>query len=344
MHEYTAPKSTMLALDVTETALNGVFLAPRRYRQPNVQEYAVSLPPGVVDNGRIRDFVQFDAALERLCDSVGYKKDGIVSLTIPSAKTHVRVEEFEDPLSDRDPRVARAIENVVPLDPKRMYYDWQRLESFETLGKERVMTISIDRDVVEERKRIAQKIGVLGTLESRAFSSARVSVPRSTQGASVIVVSLDIDETSIFFLRNGVPHAFFTSSITIQTFVHALERECSWPQKESYRSLGVFSLDPQHHDSLMYNVLAPYLEVLMDDVREVVKFVEHEHDGEAGMTDICVCGIGSKIRGLSAFVRYRIGRPTRSYASKSVFSYIPQPQFYPGAGLLLRHFNNELFS
>lgn len=219
-------------LQITDASLQYVRIA-----RDGVRPFSFRLPPGVLEEGAVKDAEQFRAALVGLHDLVQPKRrEAPLKVVVALPASLVYTQSFRMPVID-DSRLpdsaALNLQMISPIEAAKAYMGWQKIgeaeDQLELLGA-----------FVERRDTDALKILLLDagftpiTFEFPALSLARVL--GAEQGAGLfLLIDVSSDGVDFLIVKNGALYFDYfiswkriqgsESAISVELFQAALLRE-----------------------------------------------------------------------------------------------------------------------
>lgn len=216
-------------LEVSDSALRYADLGGGTWRFASVR-----LPPGIVEDGTIKDRAQFVAALRTLRAQItGFLKGRRpTNVVVSLSSINIYSQVFNLPIIQGE-NLARAVElnmqMISPDDITKTYSGWQIVGEDEKAVRLEVLGAFIARAVVDDmRSALAEGGFVVYALESRALSLARtVRMLEASFDAEkpAIVVNLDSSGMQFLIVRKGQLYfEYFTSWRDVETEGHQISQ------------------------------------------------------------------------------------------------------------------------
>lgn len=204
-------RSAIGGLEVSDTVLRYVYP-----RDAGWQMVSVRLPGGVVEGGKIVAHDAFVEALQelkkRITGVAGQKRSLNVVVSLSSITVYSQV--FSLPMikgENLEKAVQLNIQMVSPEEASQTYSGWQRVGEDQKTVRMEILSVFIDRAVVDELKRALEAAGFVPfSIESRSLSIARL-VRSLGEGIdpdrSYILLNVDAGGLQFLILRRG--HLYF---------------------------------------------------------------------------------------------------------------------------------------
>ncbi len=216
---YLNPAPSVGGLEISDSALHYVL-----FENNVLQVAALRLPPGILENGRIKDRPNFVAALTNVRGQIPVPPKKLVHVIVSFPSILVYAQAFSLPLvseANLDEAARLNLQMISPTDPKNTYSDWQRIdapnggESIELLGA------LIENKAADELIAALREAGFLAVAaEFPALSLARLT---EKLGAGfdpltpAIIVDLSSDGIDYAIVRGG--NLYFDYFVSWRTIV-----------------------------------------------------------------------------------------------------------------------------
>ena len=177
------------------------------------QTFAVKVPPGVMQDGKILDRAAFAALMVQVHDAGSGSRSAatkdLVVLTLGSAPTFMHL--FYLPLIERnslDKAIILNLQMISPSDGAATSAGWQVLTEDAEKNRFEVVGVFINRALIDEMTEVLYEVGfVTVAVESKALSLAR-ALAKGGSGLDVqgsyIMVSCDDTGMDFMIIRKGV--------------------------------------------------------------------------------------------------------------------------------------------
>ncbi len=267
-------------LDVSDHVLRFAYYNGEQWRLQ-----AFRLAPGVIKDGRIKNKDAFRIALLELKAEVFGAKSGkkkinvVVSLSSVNAYSQV----FSLPLLSGDSLEKAVMLNIKmasPDDVAKMYTDWQVVGRDTAIGRCDVLSVFIDRPLVDELTEVLSSAGFVAmALESKALILARMLREKGasiSHDQSYVVVSVDDVGIDFLIIRKGELYFEYVNlwrdlmdakgQIQMDVFTAAIEQSIRqvmnfygqhWPDSVSGVFIAATALYEETRSAVIANVSVP---------------------------------------------------------------------------------------
>lgn len=221
------PQLSVGGLDVSDAAIRFVEL-----QGSTLQKMGVSLDPGVIEDGRLKNAEQFLQALKSLKEQLGRSRDTIsVILSLPP--NHIYTQAFSLPLlNEANIKEAAALnlQMLSPVDVKTSYTDWERLNEEQEGNKIELLGAFVTKTVVDEFLAVLEQAGFM--VAAVEFPSLAISRAMKMQTVGIdlqkprVVLAVSGDGLDFLIIKDGkVYFSYFVSWSSIKGGVSQDSRE-----------------------------------------------------------------------------------------------------------------------
>lgn len=280
------------------------------------------------------------------------------------------------------------MEASIPIPIEQAYFDWQVFDSSND-KKENVLTVAVSKEIVDDLMDVLAKAGLkVYGLEVESIASVRSLIAweekeknsdknkdknskkeievsaknaknkdneeekdiKNDKEKDILIVDLGEQRTSFIIIKKGVPS--FTSSIPFSSqgindaISKGLNLDADGAEKIKI-SRGIESKE----DNPVFNVVQPLLENLIQEIEKTSDFYAGmSKDSSAVIEKIILCGGGSDLKGLPAYLNERLNKSIelgdplvnlKMGAKPSIIKKDDACRYATAIGLALRGFNYE---
>ncbi len=213
------PAPPIGGLEISDSALRYVLF------ENNVpQVAALRLPPGILENGRVKDRANFVAALKNVRGQIPVPSKKRVHVIVSFPPALVYAQAFSLPLvseTNLEEAARLNLQMISPTDPKNTYSDWQRIEAPNESENIELLGALIENKAADELIAALREAGFLAVAaEFPALSLARLAEelgagfdPRTP----AIIVNLSSDGIDYAIVRGG--NLYFNYFVSWRTIV-----------------------------------------------------------------------------------------------------------------------------
>jgi type IV pilus assembly protein PilM len=301
-------------LDLSDLSVKAVAIKADHDSDRVTSFGSLGLPMGAIVDGEIRDTEIVRSAIVDLLGRVGPKKitSKNVICSLPETKEFLRILIIPKmKVEDVGEAIKWEIEANIPLTLEQVYYDWQILDENFTAdeGKMSVLVIVVSRDVVDQFVDLLESCGlrVLG-LETESVAQARALLSEKNKTETTLIVDMGDRRTSFLVTLGHVP--CFTSSVPLssQMISDAVSKKLQIPFDEADKMKIEQGLGSLAVKSPIFEAAEPILENIVSEIERTIDFFSTNLRYSENVDRIILCGGGSNLQGLVAYMTKRLGR------------------------------------
>jgi len=200
-------RSRVDGLEVSDQAVRLIYFEKKAWHKEGIR-----LPPGVLENGKIKDQEVFVTALRELKSRVPSARGKNKKLNIFVALSSVNMysQVFTLPFmeeKDLGKAISLNVQMVSPVDINHAYFSWQMLGRDEKNLRSEIAAAFTDKTVVDEMAQALYSAGFITVgIESRALALVRTLRKKGAgvdPEGSYIVIDIDNSGTDFLIVRKG---------------------------------------------------------------------------------------------------------------------------------------------
>ncbi len=331
-------------MDISDSSVKVVQLKKRRKNIDLVSWGKVKLEAGVVSGGRVKNEKALASAIRYLMEVVKGKKikKRYVSISLPEEKSFfqtINIPQMEG--KQIKEVIGYEAENCIPLPVDDVYLDFDELSS-NAKGLD-VLVAALPKKVVDSRVSSIEKAGLFPVVaETESMAIARSVVKEEDRSKSLLLIDIGESKTSIIALHSG--KVIFSSYILTSSgeFTEKIADFCGVSTVEAERLKKEHGIEKEK----IREAVGPLLEETVDVIKKQLHYYEFCGLIPRGIEKIIVCGGGSGLRGLTAFMSDKLylpiekGDPLINVSKRSQNKFDEEGLNYGVAiGLALRNFS-----
>lgn len=201
------PRIEVGGLDITNGGAVFTSFHPETY---TMKKGSIAFPPGTVQGGVIQNKEAFKASLQKLSQTLGFKKNRQIPIIVSISDEHVYTQTFTLPKMKRSEfkeAVELNMQSVSPIEFKDVHADWEDIGEKEETGEKEILASFIEKKYVDPLSQALEEAGFLVlAIEQRASSITRVLSQQDKafqEKTPYFLVSVHIDGISFSIIRNG---------------------------------------------------------------------------------------------------------------------------------------------
>ena len=176
----TSPKK-IFGLDISDLSLKAVEIRQKGNKTFIGTISMLSLAPGLIEEGSIKDKKKVAAALNNLISKAKYKfETKYVVLSLPEPKTFIKVIEIANKEMGEDKTsqlIKKELPRHIPIDIEEVQIDWQIIEK--NKQKTKFLVGAVPKNIVEEYLNLCTAAGLEAVaLEIEALAIQRAVMPQ----------------------------------------------------------------------------------------------------------------------------------------------------------------------
>lgn len=235
-----------------------------------------------------------------------------VAATIPAAKAYTRIMKVPSNLGKRElhDAVHFEAEQYIPIPIEDLYIDYAATQK---LGEEQeVMVVAVPKAIVDSYMKFFDLIGLeVCTLETTISAASRII--QSTENSNdVPTILIDLGSLSVdltVFDKNLVVNGTIPGGG--DDFSSRIAERLGITKEEANNLKTKYGLGVSKKQTEIREVLKPQLDLLIKEVRRVIRYYEERTEGKNTIGQIITMGGGANMPGLVDYLTDILRIPTR---------------------------------
>jgi hypothetical protein len=200
-------KQSIGALEISD-----LFLRYLNFDGENLIQKTIRLEPGILENGKIKDYNSFLEALEKLRNEIfnGKKTNKKLNILLSLSSVDIYTQIIKLPLIE-DKNFLKTVElnlkMITPKEESKMYSSWQILKRDPTNFQVEILASFADKEKIDEFKKVLEeKKFVIRAIEFKTFSLVRFfreEVANFDNEKSYLIVVIDEDGVKNLIIKEG---------------------------------------------------------------------------------------------------------------------------------------------
>ena len=312
MPEKKSQKLCACGIEINDDELKIVQLKKKKGKYRISSWNKIKLPKGVVQGFEIKDANRFSVILnDALSNAMGSKiKSRKAVVSIPEQGIFLRILSIPAAEDEEVGEVIKwELEANIPVSIDGVYYDWQIVEKSER--KMKVLVVACTKKKIDNVVKAFDVAGIeLQALEADSIANGRSVLP-SSNSKPTLIIDVGLKGTGYFIYHKGYPVFSSSGSISGKFFTDAISKyyKVEWKKAESYKQrIGLGS--GQEEKEEIEKVYGGLLETLVQEIKKTISFYDEKlkSNNEHKVEDIIVCGGGSNLNGLVAYLAVSLKR------------------------------------
>jgi type IV pilus assembly protein PilM len=235
-----------------------------------------------------------------------------VAATIPASNAYSHVMSLPLTLNKKelDEAVRFEAEQYIPMPIEELYLDY----SVTTTGAENreVLVVAVPKKIIDSYMKLFELVGLdVCTIETTISAASRlIGITESaSQTPSILIdlgsVSVDLSIYDKFLVVNGtVPGGG-------DNFTERIAERLNVTKAEANTIKVKYGMGISKKQNEIREALAPQLDLLMKEIRRVMRYYEERTEGKSRIGQIITMGGGANMPGLSDYLTDNLRLPTR---------------------------------
>ncbi|PIU81067.1 MAG: hypothetical protein CO140_01645 [Candidatus Moranbacteria bacterium CG_4_9_14_3_um_filter_40_7] len=302
-------------LDLSDLSLK-IFQVEKIGKFDRIRNFC-SLPiaRGNIEDGKIIDKEKVAQIIREAVKKAGPKKINTkkVVCSLPESNIFLRIIHIPKiEKEEANQAIKWEMEANIPLPIEEVYFDWQFLEDEPESGKNKqsVLTVAVSRKVVDDFMETFKLSGLeVYDLEIESIASARSLVSSAEKRENIsLIVDIGAKRTSFIMVEGNVP--CFTSSIPFssENINDAISKKMNINEEEAEEVKVTFGIENFNKDNPIFNSIKYLLENLVVEIKKTIDFYVVISKTPKEIKKIILCGGGSNLKSLAAYLAQRIGK------------------------------------
>ncbi len=221
-------------LEISDTALRFAY-----FKDEVLQATALRLPPGIVENGGVKNYPLLIEALKKLRQQIPehFHKKKLINVIMTLGSVRIYTKVFSLPFlegNNLEDAIQLNIRMISPVELSQTYAGWQLVNENRGELKIEILTAFINKVFIDQLDNALKEGGFLPiAVESGALSLARLIRERAVEfeiDKFYLVVNIDDDGLQFLILRRGQLHFEYFHS---WSDIRGEAREISWSDFEA---------------------------------------------------------------------------------------------------------------
>ena len=305
-----------IGLDISDLSIKLVQLNKIRGKIKIQALGKLTLPPGIITNGAIKDRAELIKAIKKITSSPGYGKvsseEAVVCL--PESKTFIkRIEIAKSPNSLAD-IIGAEIEKHVPMSISEICYDWQI--THELADKYQVLIGAAPKDIVNQYAQLLDdaKLSVAAMeieptaicrclLKEEAPETKPAAAPLEPRGAAPLnygIIDIGANHTCMIVYSGNTIVFSVSMPISGEEITAKISQTLNLTPEQAEKAKIICGLDQTKANGVIKKILEETIKNLIDKIKEALAFYENYCGGK--LNKILLCGGGGNITGLKKII------------------------------------------
>jgi len=305
-----------IGLDISDLSIKLVQLDKIRDKIKIQALGKLTLPPGIITNGVIKDRTELIKAIKKIMTSPGYGKVSSeeVVVCLPESKTFIkRIEIAKSPNSLAD-IIGAEIEKHVPMSTSDIYYDWQVTN--ELADKYQVLIGAAPKDIVNQYAQLldeaklsvaameVEPTAICRCLLKEEVPDAKLPVSvakiKGTPGLNYGIIDIGANHTCMIFYSDNTIVFSVSMPVSGEEITAKISRTLNLTPEQAEKAKIICGLDETKATGVIKKILEETIKNLLVKIKEAIAFYENYCGGK--LNKILLCGGGGNITDLGKII------------------------------------------
>ena len=333
-------KFNAFGLDISDLSLKIAKLEKTRDFLKLVSFGKGEIPPGIIEEGEIRDEKSLTEIIKNSLNQVKGKrlKTKYVIASLPEEKSFLDLIRIPKVKGEELASAVRfEVENHIPLPLEEVYFDFEKIDPISNhLKYQEVLVAACPKKIVDSYLRVLKKARLQPLVfEVESLSIVRALIKKGENSPPLLIIDFGGTRTS-FIIYSGLSLRF-TSTIPISS--QGLTESIAKNLKISKKKAETLKIkEGLKGDKKVFEAMVPPLTDLIEQIKTLLRYY-HTHvpkdqflQNGKKMEKILLCGGGSLLKGLTEFltqelkIEVKLGNPWVNIL-KSPIKEIPELPF-----------------
>lgn len=289
-------------LDISDESLKYIELVNGREGVQIGRYGEMSIPPGIISSGKIKDTKKLGELLTKLRKEKGVKS---VRVSLPEEQVYLYQMELEkEGLTNVREAIELSLEEHIPISAPEAIFDYEIIT--ETEKKLGLQVAAIPKQIIENYILIFENSLInIQAFELEAQAVSRAVIPKGDQD-TYMIVDFGQTRTGVFIISKGA--VIFTSTLDIggETLNNAIAKNFNVSIEEARNMKIDYGLKRNAPNKEIFAVLLNSVSVLRDEIAKHFLYWQ-THKDEEGKTNppikkIILCGGDANLTGLRDYI------------------------------------------
>jgi len=290
------------ALDISDESLKFLQLISGKHGIKMGRYGERSIPPGVIESGKIKNSKKIEEILSQLRKEEGIKS---VRVSLPEEQVYIfQLELSKEGLGNVREAIELALEEHVPIPAQDAIFDYELVD--ENAQSLKVQVVTVPKNIIENYLLLFKNSKIrVQSFELEAHSIAR-AVIKQADPATYMIVDFGKKRTGVFIVSRGI--VMFTSTLDLGGIMlnNVIEKNFKVSFEEADKIKKEYGLERNAPNKEVFPVILNSVSVLRDEI--VKHFLYwHTHKDEEGKNNdpikkIIFCGGEANLIGLTDYI------------------------------------------
>lgn len=319
-----------LGLDISDLSVKIIQLTHHGKKIEITAAGKISLEPGVIENGEIKNMRAAAEAINNLIAKPQYGAVGTTNavISLPDDKTFIKLIEIEKTPNSLENTIPSEIEKYIPLPLGEICYDWQVVEkntlsSSVLIGAAPMSTVNQYMELIQETKLSPVAMEIESTAICRALLSEEVAKQGNKDvGLNYCIVDIGFKRSNITIYSHNTIACSVSLPVSGSKITEKIAETLDIDMEQAEKAKIVCGLDQTKANGIVSNLLSETVHDLINRINDVIVFFYKHYPDRGKLDQIILCGGGSNINNLKDTITKQTSIPA---IDGSIFTNIEAP-------------------
>jgi len=308
-------KSTYpIGLDISDLSLKLVQLNKIRDKITIQAMGKISLAPGIIENGEIKNQEEVIKAIQKLIANPKFGKissEEIIAC-LPETKTFIKLIEVAKTPNPLSEIIESEIEKHIPMSVNEIFYDWQVVE--EHSDRQQILIGAAPQDIVNQYTSLIDE----AKLSTVALEIEPISLCRSllneeipkfksqTNNKNYGIIDIGAKRTSMTVYSKNTILLTVSMPISGKNITDSIAKTLDIKTNQAEKAKIICGLDETRAQGIIKNILSDMIEELIKKIKETINFYNNHYPNRGPISQILLCGGGANIKNLGKIINQAI--------------------------------------
>jgi type IV pilus assembly protein PilM len=306
-----------IGLDISDLSIKLVQLK-KRGDKIKIQAWGkICLPPGLLENGEIKNKEKLAAAIKKL---VRYPDFGRVNsseaiICLPEGKTFLKIIEIEKEIIDKKKAIESELQKHVPLPIESLDYDWQTIG--DSSRSNLILVGAAPKNIINEHISLLQEANFsAAAIETEPVSICRCLLeeenPKYKTGnkKNYAIINVGaIDSSLTVYSKNTI---LFSVNLPVsgEKITTQISQMLEIDREQAEKIKILYGLNENNDQPAVKKIIQELISDLTARSQDAVNFFNHHFSSWGPIEKIFICGGEANIKNLEKNIREKTGIET----------------------------------
>jgi len=329
MFQFLSLNPEVFGLEISDFSIKAVFLKKRGNLLKSVNFSETKIPPGIVQEGEIKDEEKLANLIEETIKK-GKIKTKYVIVSLPENKVFLEIIQMPK-LTEEELKSAiiYEAENYIPLPPEEIILDYQILKPiYDDSEKLNILLVAFPKKLADSYLRTLKLANLFPlAFEPESFAITRALIKKGKEQLPVLLVDFGATKSTFIIFSGSLVKLSFSSSLSSSTLTEVLTKNLNVSFSEAERlkiKHGLeekIKLEIKDHKTIFSRergkIFEALIPALVDFAQQIKKYLDywqtrtnsHSSSIEKKISKILLSGGGANLKGLKEFLSLELKLP-----------------------------------